>query len=264
MEENEKQMNIDRRPIVVFDSGVGGISVLREMVKLMPNEDFIYFGDSANAPYGTRTLEEVRALTIGHISRMVEQGAKAVALACNTATSAAVNDLRAMYPDMPVIGIEPALKPAALSGGHPNVVVMATPMTLREQKFHALMERFEDTADIFRLPCPDLVEFVEQGVLDGPRVEEYLRGRFDTLGGIRVDCVVLGCTHFPFAREVIQRVAGPQARLFDGGEGTARQMRRRLLECGIASPEEQVGSVCMENSAQDDSMLALSWRLLRA
>lgn len=253
----------DRRPIVVFDSGVGGISVLREMVKLMPNEDFIYFGDSANAPYGTRTLEEVRALTIGHISRMVDQGSKAVALACNTATSAAVNQLRAMYPDMPVIGIEPALKPAALSGDHPNVVVMATPMTLREQKFHALMERFEDTAAIYRLPCPDLVEYVERGVLDGPQVEAYLRSRFATLNGVRVDCVVLGCTHFPFARRAIQRVAGAQARLFDGGEGTARQMRRRLAECGISAPEQQVGAVRMENSAEDAAMLELSWKLLR-
>ena len=125
----------DTRPIVVFDSGVGGISVLREMVKLMPNEDFLFFGDSANAPYGTRTLEEVRELTVGHISRMVSEGAKAVCLACNTATSAAVEQLRAMYTNIPVIGIEPALKPAALSGGHPNVVVMATPMTLREAKF---------------------------------------------------------------------------------------------------------------------------------
>lgn len=254
----------DRRPVVVFDSGVGGISVLREMVRLMPNEDFLYFGDSHNAPYGIRTLEDVRSLTIGHISRMIGEGAKAVALACNTATSAAVNDLRAMYPDMPVIGIEPALKPAALSGGHPNVVVMATPMTLREQKFHALMERFEDTADIYSLPCPDLVEFVESGVLDGPEVEAYLRQRFATLGGVCIDCVVLGCTHFPFARKAIQRVAGSQAKLFDGGEGTARQMRRRLAECGISAPEEQRGGVEMRNSSDDPRLLELSWRLLRA
>lgn len=252
----------DTRPIVVFDSGVGGISVLREMVKLMPNEDFLFFGDSANAPYGTRTLEEVRELTVGHISRMVSEGAKAVCLACNTATSAAVEQLRAMYTDIPVIGIEPALKPAALSGGHPNVVVMATPMTLREAKFQRLTERFADQAEIYRLPCPELVRYVEKGVLSGDEVEEYLREQFASLGGVQPDCVVLGCTHFPFVRGAIQNVLGADVKLFDGGEGTARQMKRRLAECGLSADEGRKGSVTIINSAGTEEMLRLSRMLL--
>lgn len=252
----------DNRPIALFDSGVGGISVLREMVKLMPNEDFLFFGDSANAPYGTRTLENVRELTIGHISRLIGEGAKAVCLACNTATSAAVEQLREMYADMPVIGIEPALKPAALSGGHPNVVVMATPMTLRETKFQRLMARFEEQAEIYSLPCPELVRFVERGVLSGEEVEAYLRGQFNTLGDVHADCVVLGCTHFPFVRGAIRRVLGDDVKLFDGGEGTARQMKRRLTECGLNAEEGRKGSVKIINSAGTEEILRLSHMLL--
>ena len=253
----------DTRPIVVFDSGVGGISVLREMVRLMPNEDFLFFGDSANAPYGTRTLENVRELTVGHISRMVDAGAKAVCIACNTATSAAVDQLRQMYTQIPIIGIEPALKPAALSGGHPNVVVMATPMTLREQKFQRLMARFESDAEIYRLPCPELVRFVEHGMLSGSEVEEYLREQFASLGDVRIDCAVLGCTHFPFVRDTIQRVLGGDVKLFDGGAGTARQMKRRLTECGLSADAGNIGGVEMCNSLGSPEIMALAQRLLQ-
>lgn len=252
----------DTRPVVVFDSGVGGISVLREMVRLMPNENFLFFGDSANAPYGTRTLDEVRSLTVGHISRMLNDGAKAACIACNTATSAAAETLRAMYRDIPVIGIEPALKPAALSGGHPNVAVLATPMTLREEKFRKLMARFADTAEIYPLPCPELVRFVEQGMLSGPEVENYLKERFDSLGGVQLDCAVLGCTHFPFVKGAIRQVLGDCVRLYDGGEGTARQMKRRLEECGLSAPADVVGGVRIINSMGTEAMLQLSQRLL--
>lgn len=252
----------DTRPVALFDSGVGGISVLREMVKLMPNENFLFFGDSANAPYGTRTLENVRELTMEHVSRMIREGAKAICLACNTATSAAVDQLRERYTDVPIIGIEPALKPAALSGGHPNVVVMATPMTLREAKFQRLMARFEEQAEIYSLPCPELVRYVERGMLSGEEVEAYLRRQFDSLGDVKVDCVVLGCTHFPFVRGAIRKVLGDDVKLFDGGEGTARQMKRRLAECGLSAAEDRKGSVTILNSAGTEEMLRLSRMLL--
>ena len=133
-------MSTDNRPIGVLDSGLGGISVLRELVKLMPGEDFIYYGDSANAPYGTRTPEEVIDLTKKDVEFLLERGAKAIVVACNTATSAGIQILRERYTDIPVIGIEPALKPAVLSKQNPKVLVMATPMTLREEKFHHLMQ----------------------------------------------------------------------------------------------------------------------------
>ena len=126
-----------KQPIAVFDSGVGGISVLRELTKIMPEEDFIYFGDSKNAPYGVKTKEEVRKLTIACATRLFDQGAKGLVVACNTATSAAVRVLREMYPYIPIVGIEPAVKPAVLCMDHPRVLVMATPMTIHEEKLHA-------------------------------------------------------------------------------------------------------------------------------
>ena len=151
------------QPIGVFDSGVGGISVLKELYKVMPQENYIYFGDSQNAPYGTRPLEEIRSLTIANVELLLKQEAKGIVVACNTATAAAVRILRGMYPDIPLVGIEPAVKPAALQPGHPRVLVMATPMTIQGEKYNALMMRYEQKADIIGLPCPGLMEFVETG-----------------------------------------------------------------------------------------------------
>ena len=133
-----------KEPIAVFDSGVGGISVLKELVRQMPNEDFLFFGDSANAPYGTKPTEEVRRLTIEATQRFMEAGAKGVTIACNTATSAAVRTLRQMYPDFPIVGIEPALKPAVEHCPGEKVLVLATPVTIREEKFHRLFESLRE------------------------------------------------------------------------------------------------------------------------
>ena len=141
-------------PIAVFDSGMGGISVLKEMVRLMPEEDFIYFGDSLHAPYGTKPTEEVRHLTISRITDFIEnKHAKAIAVACNTATSAAVALLRKMYPSVPLVGVEPAIKPAVFACENPRVLVMATPVTLKEEKFHNLEALYDDQAEIYPLPA---------------------------------------------------------------------------------------------------------------
>ena len=154
--------------IAVFDSGVGGISVLKSLVEVMPNEDFIYYGDSANAPYGTKTLEQVRALTCEHAKELIlNQHAKGLVVACNTATSAAVRILREQYPDVPIVGIEPAVKPAMLFMENPRVLVMATPMTIREEKLKKLMDRYRHLGEIIPLPCPGLMNFVERGDVYG-------------------------------------------------------------------------------------------------
>ena len=152
--------------IGVFDSGVGGISVLRHLRRLMPGERFIYYGDSANAPYGTRTREEVKCLSLAVAEKLMSRGLKALVVACNTATSAAIGDLRERYPDLIVVGIEPALKLAAdrFPGG--GIGVMATPMTLREEKFARLMHRYESECSIYKIPAPRLVEIVEHGLVD--------------------------------------------------------------------------------------------------
>lgn len=249
-------------PIGVFDSGVGGISVLRELVALMPNENYIFYGDSKNAPYGTKSLKEVQRLTCADAEYLIRQGVKALVVACNTATSAAIQILREKYPDMPVIGIEPALKPAVRVKEKPRVLVMATPMTLREEKFRLLMERFETQAQILPLPCPGLVEFVERGELKGAELEAFLQTLFAAYVKEPVDCVVLGCTHYPFVKDMIQKVLGDHVMLFDGGAGTARETRRRLEACELLNPSETRGYVTLQSSLASEKILQLEQLLL--
>ena len=238
-------------PIAVFDSGVGGISVLKNLVDIMPHEDFIYYGDSANAPYGTKTLEAVRKLTCEHAKNLlIDQHAKGLVVACNTATSAAVRILREKYPDIPIVGIEPAVKPAVLFKDHPRVLVMATPMTIREEKFKKLMGRYSSQGEIIPLPCPGLMNFVERGDLYGDDVKQYLEELLYEYTHNEVDAVVLGCTHYPFVRKLIQEVLGDGVRVFDGGPGTAREMKRRLAEKGLLEESDKTGSVEFQNSLE--------------
>ena len=219
-------MNSIHNPIGVFDSGVGGISVLRHLVRLLPEERFLYFGDSANAPYGTKTKEQVKDLTFAAAEMFRSRGIKALVVACNTATSAAINDLRAAYPELIVIGIEPALKLAADKFPGGKLGVMATPMTLREEKFAKLMDRFHESCEIFKIPAPGLVELIESGKADSAETEELLKKLFAPYP--RLDALVLGCTHYPFASRAITRVLGEKTVLLDGGDGTARETKRRL------------------------------------
>ena len=238
-------MNTREDYIGVFDSGLGGISVLRHLLRVLPEEKFLYFGDSANAPYGTKTREEVRSLTFAALEKMMQRGIKAFVVACNTATSAAINELRAAYPELIIIGIEPALKLAAdrFPGG--ALGVMATPMTLREAKFAALMERYEGSCRVYKLPAPGLVELIESGRADSPETDALLKALFDTCPE-PLDAVVLGCTHYPFAAEALSRVLGEKVSLLDGGDGTARETRRRLAAAGLLRTGE--GELILENS----------------
>ena len=252
-------MNTKEDYIGVFDSGVGGLSVLRHLVRLLPEERYLYFGDSANAPYGTKTKAQVRDLTCAAAERLMARGLKALVVACNTATSAAIHDLREAYPDLIVIGIEPALKLAAdrFPGG--RIGVMATPMTLREEKFARLMDRFSDTCQVYKLPAPGLVELIEGGRADSPEADALLEQLLGQYAG-KLDAAVLGCTHYPFAAEAITRVLGRGCVLLDGGDGTARETRRRLKDAGLL--RSGAGEVVIENSAEDPNIIALSHKLL--
>lgn len=243
-------------PIAVFDSGVGGISVLKRLWQLMPNENYIYFGDSKNAPYGVKPTDEIRNLTTMNAEALMKRGAKALVLACNTATSAAAESLRAAHPDFPIIGIEPALKPAALSGGHPIVIVMATELTLREKKFAALVSRFKNDAEIIGLPAPGIVELVEKSKADSPEMDEYLRELFIPFDKEKQYCIVLGCTHFPFAKKAISRCMGEKALIFDGASGTSRRTKQLLSERGLLASQESKGSICFENSCEAKTALS--------
>ena len=252
---------MNTQPIGVFDSGLGGISVLRELVRLLPGEDFLYFGDSANAPYGSRSTEEIRSLTLGHGERLFSQGVKALVVACNTATSAAIWDLRNKYPDKIIIGIEPALKLAVKCFPGGKILVMATEATLREQKFAALLEQYAADCEIHKCPCPELVSFVERGELDGPALHEVL---LRELGAHLDPCpqaVVLGCTHYPFLKKAISAVVGSDCSLLDGSQGTARETKRRLEEANLLSPREK-GSVTFCNSLPDEAIHRLAQQLL--
>lgn len=246
--------------IAVFDSGVGGISVLRELLRLMPQERYLYFGDSANAPYGTRPTAEVRALTLAAAERLMARGCKALVVACNTATAAAIIDLRAKYPDKIIIGIEPALKVAAdhFPGG--EVGVMATPVTLREEKFDVLLHRFTDACTVHKIPAPGLVELVERGMAVSEESEALLKPLLLPYRD-RLDAVVLGCTHYPFAAPVIGKLLGGHTALLDGGPGTARQTRRRLEAEGLLW--DGPGELLIENSSGSQEMVALCRTLLQ-
>lgn len=253
--------NVDA-PIAVFDSGLGGVSVLKEMMKVMPNEDMYYFGDSINAPYGTKTLEEVRSLTISHVERFMEMGAKGVVVACNTATSAAVRMLRQMHPQLPLVGIEPAVKPAVEKFPKGNILVMATPMTIREEKLHRLIEKFGGEANVIPLACPGLMDFVEAGNIDSPEIYGFLRDILEPYKG-QLDGVVLGCTHYPFVRRAIEDILGHQVMIFDGGEGTAKEIKRRLEISGLLREDaRRKGKIIFENSNNSQQKRDLFWKLL--
>lgn len=245
----------EKQYIAVFDSGVGGVSVLRELIKQMPREDYLYFGDSANAPYGTRSTEEVRALTMAAADMLLKRNVKALVVACNTATAAAIKELRRAYPDKIIVGIEPALKVAADHFPQGRIGVMATPVTLREEKFGELSQRFSDM-EVSLIPAPGLVELIEKGS-DEAELEAFLRPLLENYAG-RLDAVVLGCTHYPFAASVIEKILG--AAVLDGGKGTAVQTRRRLEEAGLLGGG--TGTVQIENSAGDPEMIARTLALL--
>lgn len=248
MRKRGSEMERFEQPIGVFDSGVGGVSVLRELIRLMPYENYIFFGDSLRAPYGSKTLQEVRSLTEQHVGALLAQGVKAVVIACNTATSADVSILRGKYPGIPIIGIEPALKPAVLSAEHPRVLVLATPMTIREEKFCRLMKQYETQAEIMTQPCPELVRFVERGDFDSEELKAYLHEVLDAYRKEKWDAVVLGCTHFPFVKHAIQEVLENQTAFFDGGSGVARETKRRLKEQGLLQDNARSGRVVFQNS----------------
>lgn len=242
-------LTVTDKPIGVFDSGVGGVSVLCELTKLMPNEDFIYYADSANAPYGTQSVAEVKNHSLRVMDFLLEHEVKAVVVACNTATSAAINDLRATYRSIPIIGMEPALKPAVEKHNQGTIVVMATPMTLREHKFQSLLAAYRDRARIELLPAPELVALVESNQMDGPATMAYLHKLFEPYDYQSLSAVVLGCTHFLFIKRALQRLLGGQVALVDGNRGTARHLHSQLVNYQLRRKDSRLGTIQFYTSA---------------
>ena len=239
-----------------FDSGVGGVSVLNTARRILPNEHFLYYGDNGHAPYGPKPLEEIRRLSAESVGVLLDRGVKAVVIACNTATSAYAEILRAEL-KLPVIGMEPALKPAQEARHGGEILVLATQATLTLPKFQRLMKRYGD--HVIPVVGRGLVELVEAGKADSPETEAALRELLGKYVGRSIDSVVLGCTHYPFLAGAIRRMF-PEAELFDGRTGTCMRLKH-LLEAGGLRSKGTEGSVEFLTSG-DASTIALMRRLM--
>ncbi len=225
-------------PIALFDSGVGGLSVWREVVRLLPAESTLYLADQAHLPYGPRPLEEVRRYAEGITRFLLARGAKVIVVACNTASGAALHYLRATFPEVPFVGMEPAVKPAAERTRTGTIGVIATPATFQGDLFRRLVERFAADVVLYTQVCPGLVEAVERGEADDPRTEALLHRYLDPMVAAGIDQLVLGCTHYPFLTGAIRRVVGEGVALIDPAPAVARQVRRVLAARGLLREEE--------------------------
>jgi len=225
---------MSRAPIGVFDSGVGGLSVLREIRRALPHEDLRYVADSGYAPYGDQPDAVIRERAIAIAGFLTSQSAKAIVVACNTATSVAVDALRSAL-SMPIVAIEPALKPAAVSTKSSVVGILATAPTLSSERFGRLLQAHGASVRVLLQPCPGLAERVESGQLDGPETRSLVAQFVSPLIAQGADTLVLGCTHYPFLLPVIESVAGPGVTIIDPAAAVARELRRRLETGGLAA-----------------------------
>ncbi|MCP1472685.1 glutamate racemase [Pseudomonas sp. EB276 TE3739] len=223
-------------PVGVFDSGVGGLSVLAEIQRLLPNESLLYVADCGHIPYGEKTPEFIRQRCSVMAGFFREQGAKALVLACNTATVAGVADLRRDFPDWPIVGMEPAVKPAAAATRSGVVGVLATTGTLQSAKFAALLDRFAADVKVITQPCPGLVELIETGDLHSAQLRTLLQGYVTPLLAQGCDTIILGCTHYPFLKPLLRSMIGDDVSLIDTGAAVARQLQRLLAERDLLAP----------------------------
>lgn len=223
-------------PIGVYDSGVGGLSVLRALHRQLPFETTLYFADQAKVPYGERPVEEVRQLAEGVTSMMMNQGVKLIVIACNTASAAALKHLRALYPDFPFVGMEPAVKPAAEQTLSGKVGVLATPSTFQGELYASVVERFAKDVRIFEATCPGLVKQIERGYLNTFLTRRILQQALQPMLAEGVDTLVMGCTHFPFVIPLIQQIAGDGVRVIDPAPAIARQTERVLFQRYLLQP----------------------------
>jgi glutamate racemase len=217
----------------IFDSGVGGLSVWREIVRQLPAENTLYVADQAHVPYGSRSLAEVREYAAAITRFLLRGGAKVVVIACNTASAAALHDLRRRFPHVPFVGMEPAVKPAVERTRSGVIGVIATRATFQGALFASLLERYAGDVQVLTQVCPGLVEVVEGGSWDGPEAEALLRACLAPLRRAGIDELVLGCTHYPFLRATIERILGPAVEVIDPAPAVARQTGRVLDHYGL-------------------------------
>jgi glutamate racemase len=259
----ETPFPIADHPVGVFDSGLGGISVLRELRRRLPAEDYIYVADSAWCPYGIKSPEEIRARSEHVVGSLIEAGAKTVVIACNTASAMAVFSLREVFPDVPLIGLEPAVKPAVERTRVGKVGVLATPRTVAGERLRWLIETYAAGVAVHRVAATGLVELVEAGILDGPEVDAALRPLLDPMIDVGVDKLVLGCTHYPFLRGAIERYMGPAVDVIDSGAAIARRLDAVLSGAGMRRERAERGTVRLATSGDPCAVGRVAQQLLR-
>src|SRR5579859_5249591 len=225
-------------PIGVFDSGVGGLTILRELLRELPSERYVYFGDTGNCPYGVRPQEEISQLSLNAAAFLIDHGAKLIVVACNTASSAAIHVLRKAYPQIKFIAVVPAVKPAAAMTHTGRVAVAATNSSAQSDYLRGLIAQFAEGVEVYPVGCQRLVALAEKGLLDGPRVERQIRADIGPLLERGIDVLALGCTHFPAMRAAFERVCGPGVAVIDSGEAVARRTRVVLREQGLLATSD--------------------------
>ena len=239
-------------PIAIFDSGVGGLSVLKAIRQQLPTEHVLYFADQAHVPYGPRTLKEVQQFSDAITRYFLNQGAKLVVVACNTASAAALHYLRQQFPGIPFVGMEPAVKPAAEHTQSGVVGVLATPATFQGELYASVVERFASHVEIIQDTCPGLVEQIEVGNFSGEQPRAILTQALTPMLVRGIDTVVLGCTHYPFVIPMIKEIAGPDVQVIDPAPAVARQVSRLLTQMGLANPDDANGETSYLTSGNLD------------
>lgn len=249
--------NKNNNPIGIFDSGIGGLSVLKEAVKQLPHEDFIYFCDSKNIPYGDKKARELKKIIDESISFLIEKKVKAIVLACNTATSVAIDDLRERY-SIPIIGMEPAVKPAVEKSKSGKVLVLATPLTLEQEKFSKLKEKIDRFGEVAVLPAENLAGMIEKHLIENykknvfsPELEEYLEKIFSHFDLENISAVVLGCTHYLFIKPYLQKILSEGTKIIDGNEGTIHQLKKVLESKKLLNNKKEKGTIRFYSSGYD-------------
>ena len=228
-------------PIGVLDSGVGGISVLKSLKKLLPKENYIYLSDMSNAPYGIKSEGEILHLTEVAFKKLILYPCKVIVIACNTATATSVEYLRQTYPEIHIVGLEPAIIPATREFPSENILVLTTAATEKTERFKRLVSTARNKAKIVCLPTQKIVSFVESGMSESPALVSYLKSELFPYRKERFSAVVLGCTHFPFAKNAIEKALGYSSRFYDGAEGAAKRVKKILLHDGILNKKEFCG-----------------------
>ena len=250
------------QPIGILDSGVGGLSVLRYIRALLPGEDLLYVADQAHVPYGSRPAAQIRDLSHGITYFLLSQRAKAIVVACNTASAAALDALRETFPEVPIVGMEPAVKPGAVQTRQGRIGILATAGTFGSRRYADLMARYAQGVVAYEDPCTGLVGEIEAGRGESPESERILRQALAPMLAAGVDTFVLGCTHYPFALPLIRRLVGPEATIIDPAPAVARQVRRVLRQADLLADRHEPGQTVLFTSGDAGQLAAVSGRLL--